>query len=693
MGIPLLRAAIILGLPVPAAATAQDESPAKLGLTARWRAEQFLPSNATIELALSRPVRSPTERLALVIGAVDISAVLDVGTKEVRYRPTGTRLPPGDSDVTAYLVTAAGWEEIGRFPLKVRSRLGLDRGRIAPNIDLTSAGQVDQGGTSAIRPERRTYQDLTLRIGLESELTHSGWQLSTAGNALGVSQETQRLQWNSLERSAPSVDLSDYRVKLSRGGSSIAIGNLTAGHNPYLVNGFGSRGAQAGVSLGRVASIEAALVNGTNVVGWSNLLGLGQPAHRIGSATIGLELLPSRPGGLQISLSGVDGSVLPRSSFNQGAATDAEESRGLGAQVALSDAKQRIRFSGGIARSRFVNPIDPLLARDTALVAVLPTSRTARYGELSLQLLQGAKLSRSIDASFGVGGRHERVDPLYRSVGVSPQADLESNSLDLTGSLGALSLRGTIAGSRDNLAQVRSILTSRTRNASATAALPLGSLVKRQGTWYYPLLTYAWQRTRQAGDAIPENGDFSASHVPDQVSHNQSASLTWTGQKTSLSYRWNQSFQDNHQPGRERSDFRAIVHGISGSTTPSPKVTVTIDLSVERQKNFELRLTQRLERVGTSLRWQATRTTDLSGSLSQSWAIDPGADLRNRNTELQLEISQGVNLYRKIDGGTQGRLFLRWGRTRAARYSLTERDLIAPDLRWTLNAGGSFRLY
>ncbi len=53
MWIPLLRAAVVLGLPLKALA-AQTDSALKLGLTPRWRAEQFLPSQATIELALSR---------------------------------------------------------------------------------------------------------------------------------------------------------------------------------------------------------------------------------------------------------------------------------------------------------------------------------------------------------------------------------------------------------------------------------------------------------------------------------------------------------------------------------------------------------------------------------------------------------------------------------------------------------------
>jgi hypothetical protein len=224
-------------------------------------------------------------------------------------------------------------------------------------------------------------------------------------------------------------------------------------------------------------------------------------------------------------------------------------------------------------------------------------------------------------------------------------------------------------------------------------ALPLGALLRRRDAWYYPQLSYSWQRSRQFGEGIPENGDFAASHVPDQISRNQTGSVSWSYQATSLSYRWNQSFQDNRQPGRENSDFRATVHSISLGANPKPSVTATVDLSVERQTSIESATTQRLERVGASVRWQATRSTDLSGTISQSWAFDPTAQARQRNTEIQLELSQGVNLYRKPEGGTQGRLFVRFGRTRAASHLLGVTDLVAPAVQWTINAGGSIRLY
>ena len=294
----------------------------------------------------------------------------------------------------------------------------------------------------------------------------------------------------------------------------------------------------------------------------------------------------------------------------------------------------------------------------------------------------------------GVTLRHERVDPLYRSVGAYVQADQQSNGLDVTGSLGALSLQGSLSNARDNLGEISSILTSATRSRGLNAALPLAALFRAgPGAWYLPALNWSWQYTRQFGEGLPVNGDFSESHVPDQRSTNVSASLAWSKGSWNLAYRWNQSYQDNRQAGREQADFRGIVHGLSLGLMPAPEFSANVDVSVERQKSFEAGTTQRLERLGGGLQWQITRTTAIVGSLSQSWGLDPFSDQRTRNTEYQLELSQGFNVYRKVDYGSQGRLFVRYARSRAALLAVDASSFLAPRITWTLNAGASFRLY
>lgn len=676
-------------------AAAQDAGRGSLTILPGWSTDQFQSGRAPLELTLSRPLDAQAERLALVIGALDVSGLLEVRGQHVRYRPTAMRLPAGESEISAYVVSSSGaWQEIGRFPLKVRTRTGLDQGRVVPTVDLSSTGQLDQRVAEGEPPPRGAYQDLTLRLGFEGQMSRQGWRITTQANALGVTEQSQRLRWSELQGDAPAVDLSDYQIRLAEGRSHITLGSVTTGNHRYLLNNFGSRGFATALEAGSFATLDAAVLNGTNVVGWSNPFGLMRPAHQIVSASLSLELVPSRPGALQVGISGLDGSVLPLTSINQGAVSDAEKNRGLGLEVKLSDAQQRIRFTGGFARSRYVNPADPLLGGDTTLVPVQTTVRTARYADLGLQILRGLAVTQSIQATLGVALRHERVDPLYRSIGSFVQADVENNGLELTGALGALSLQGAASEARDNLADIASILTTRTRNRAVTGLLPLGALIgASQSVWYWPLLNVSWQRVRQFGEDLPTNGDFSASHVPDQMNINESASLSWNRGSASLSYRWNRSFQDNRQTGRERADFRAVVQGLTLSLTPAARLTSSLDLSAERQKNVESGTTQQLERLAASAQWQLARNTALSGSLSQSWGRDPWSAQRTRNTEHQLELAQGFTLYRRLDSGTQGRLFLRYARTRAALHPFETPSLVAPRITWSLNAGGSLRLY
>ena len=688
-------ARLVMLIAASAADALAQEAPAALTVQAAWSAEQFVGGRTPLEFTLSRTLQSAGERFAMMLGTTDVSALLDVRGTRVSYRPLAARLPTGDSEIVAYLVNDAGeWREVGRFPLRVRSRIGVDAGNVVPSADLSSNGPLNQSyGTGAPPPDRRTYQDLTLRLGMASNVRQSAWQMTTQVNALAVTEETQRLRFGELQQDAPSIDLADYQVHLTRGQSSVSLGNVTIGNHRYLANAFGSRGVNGRVQLGRGVTLDAGVVNGTSVVGWANPFGVSRPDHRMGSIGLAAELLPNRPGALHVDLTGFDGSLLPFSSFNQGAVTDAEQSRGLGAQFALSDAEQRIRFTGSIAQSRFNNPSDPLLNGDTTVVTVRPSSRVARSGQLDVQLLRGVALAPSWPLSLAAAIRHERVDPMYRSVGTSVQADVENNGADVNVSVGALAVSATMSGMRDNLAEIASILTTRTRSRGLNAALPIGSLFGAGGQrWYWPSVNFAWQGMRQHGEGVPVNGDFSASHVPDQVSIVRAANLTWTQAHWNLAYRWNRSVQDNRQTGRELADFRTTVKALSLAWTPAGWISSNLDFSQERQKYLEPGTEQRTKRLAGTAQLQLTRLTSMSGAVSQSWGDDPFAQQRTRNTESHLEISQGFTAYRRQDSGSQGRLFIRYARTRAAISPFTAPGAV-PLVTWSLTAGSSLRLY
>jgi hypothetical protein len=650
---------------------------------ALWTGDRYVDRRASLEFELNRPLL-PGERIGLVLANTDVSMAVEVRDEFVRYRPVGWPLPSGESEAVVYLIDRGGeWKEIGRSALRVLTRLGLERAHIVPMVDVSSTGPLDR---------RAMKHDVTLRVGLENAFASRGWEITAQGNAVGVTEPTQRLRWEEQRSSAPSVDLSDYRLSVSRGETRLALGGVSAGSHRHLLDDFASRGLSAAVRLGR-AGLDAAVINGSSIVGWNNLGGLAEPDHRIAFGSFGVELSPARPGALRIDISSLDGSILPRNGYNEDAVTDAESSRGWGVQLSASDARQRVRLTGGIARSRFVNPVDHALNGDTLVQAVRPTTRSARYGELSLQLLQGLRLGEGTETTLSATLRHERVDPLFRSVGAGVQSDVQNDGLELAGSIGALSFAGGATVARDNLGRIASILTTRTHGRRAGIAAPLAQMFAAPNAWYLPSLGYTWQRTGQHGDGVPLNGDFSASHVPDQLNIAQTGTATWSRPAWSLTYQVNGSYQDNRQVGRERADFRGVGHAVSLQFTRLRVLSPSLDASLETQRSIELGLTQRTRRVALSVLSEWSTKTSLTGSVSHARAFDPFEDRRSLDTELHVELAQGFDLYRRLDSGTQARVFVRYARTGMERVPRTLPEGAMFLATWTLDAGASIRLY
>ena len=693
-----MRCRLTLGLVIavvlvaPSARAQQDSIP-NIKVTPNWSVDRFRDSDELIELTLDRAL-TPNETLALVIGTLDVTSLIDVSSTRVRYRPLGNALPAGDSEITVYVVRDKKWTEVAKVPVKVRNRFGLDEGRVLPTIDLSSAGELKRGGTDTTTVDPKpAIQDLTLRLGAESNMTRSAWTLRTQANALGVSRETDRLRFGSMESAAPPVDLTDYTVELTRGESRFQVGNLSASGHRQLLRDFGSRGIGGTLRLGSLGSLDATVMNGSNPVGWTNPFGLEQSAHRLSSARLNLELKPSRPGAIHLDITGLDGSILPIANFNQGSITDAEKSSGWGSQLEMSDANQRIKLAGGIAQSKFTNPTDVLLSGDSTLVAVRPVTRTARFGEMTVQVFKERRLRDSLSASLSAAVRHERVDPLYRSLGASMQADAESNAAELNGTVGALTMQARLTRARDNLAGIASILTSKTAQTSINLAMPLSAVVGPKGAWYLPMMSFGRDGTHQYGEGVPTNGEFNEEDVPDQASVSTTGSLDWTRESTTFSYRWNGSLQDNRQPGRESADIKGAVHGLSLGLAPISSLNISLEASRERQRFIETEATQELDRVGAIIRWQLGAITEFSTNISRATSLDGGAGVKTNNTELQLEASRGFTLYRMIDGRPQGRIFVRFARVLASQHPQFAGPILSRDLRWTLNAGGSVRFY
>jgi hypothetical protein len=598
-----------------------------------------------------------------MLGTEDITALFTQKGTKLTYQSKAFPLPSGEHEVVVHLVNETGWQELGRFPLRVLTPQGLERASLGASAALNTTGQIADGQRGAASPSSGPdFRDAQVTLGMRSTHARSAWSVETEQNLVGVTDRQQALRFGELGAEAPVLDLADYRIAIERAGAKLTIGSGTLGANRHLISSFGSRGVTLGVNRGP-ASLSLGMLGGSSVVGWSDLLGVGRPAHRVTGASVGVELVPRVPGALHVDVTAMHGSLQPRSGFSQAALNDAERSSGLGVQVSASTPSQRFRLTGGVARSRFGNPEDPLLSGGDSTVQVKTTSRSARYLESTVGLLQNARLPGNVTANLALGWNHERVEPLYRSVAASSRPDLLSNSFNATGSLGALAIQVSHARSSDNLEGVPSILKTLTRSNAVNVAAPLAELLGMHGaSAWMPMFSVGISRHHQFGAGVPVNAGFTAADVPDQVSNLLNASWQWQGNGWRASYQVNRSLQDNRQEGRERSDAAALAQSIGFGKTLWSRVDIGVDISAEAQENRELSITSNTRRIGFNGSWRPATQTNISASVSTTTGQDTPRTQHSENSDVRIEVSQGIALYTPAGQANRGQLFLRFGR-------------------------------
>jgi hypothetical protein len=660
---------------------------------ASFDASRWLPPDSPLELTLSRPLEPRDGRLAVLVGEVDVSGMLRVDGTRVIYAARPVRLPSGESDVVVYLVKPdETWEELARLPLRVLTQGGLQKAELVPRLTLHNKGQVAEGHRpEAMRPPRPEFQDFAANFGFQSVHIAPRWQLRSQSNYMAVSNREEALRFGERRDGAPRIDLSDYLLTFERGAARVTAGHVSFGNQRHLLAGFQTRGIVTGIRLGPVARLELAGLNSSSVVGWSNLLGVSRSNHRVLAANLALELVPARPGLLQIEASAVGGASLPNAGFTQGIVNDAEESRGGAVRLAAALPSQRVRLEAGFARSRFTNPFDPTLAQGQTLVAVEPVTRSARYLDLQATLLRGS-LSPSLPANLDVVVRHERVDPLYRSVAM-PQvrADILQNALEVQARIGSAGLRVSHTRAHDNLDRISTILSTQSRASSANLDFPAAALFGSGTPGWLPVLTFGLTRIHQFGDSVAAAGGFAASAVPDQVSTGATVAAQAQGRIWRVALRFDRSAQDNRQAGREQADFINRTGTLSLGFTPLTSLDVMLDLALESAESRERDQESTTRRIGTALTWRMTTNTAFSGAFSTTHMSDQPRTIEQESSDLRLELTQSVNLFGARSGRSPAQLFLRYSRQFGEQ--LFPGQPVSARRTWTLTTGATLSLF
>lgn len=688
----LLALGLWLGVPSPGAAQEAGQALPPLLVETDLPDDGWIESDRAVAIRLDRSL-AEGERLAVFVGATDFTDLFRIGDdgRRLTYAPRAVRFPAGERELIVYRLDEAGsWEELTRRPIRVRGALGMETLTFAPQVDLSVEGQLAEGhDPESAAPPRRTYQDVTGRLSLATDGARGDFRSSVQAAAIGVSHRPAALRFGELQADAPKWDLSDYLFEIQAGRTGFSQGHVSLGGQRHLISGFSSRGALLTARPTDRVDLALGAANGSSVVGWDNFLGLDDGDHRILSGSLGLEVL-ERPGGLRVELSGMDGSILPVSGFNQGAITDAEESRGFGAVVRAADPSGRVRFEGGFARSTFVNPDDPTLALGDVLVPVEEETRNARYLEASAAVLRGVALGGSRSLDLTLGWRHEKVDPLYRSLGAYAGADRLDHQFEAQAQVARIDLRGSLARSEDNLEDIPSILKTKTRRTGFGVGVPLPSLFAADassgGAIWLPHLSWSFDRTHQFGDGLPVGGGFDPSHVPDQASVNHSVSANWSlAQWLSLGYRLNRSHQDNRQPGRENADFTNLSHGVTAGVRPLATLTFDVSLDLEAAEDHERDETEETWRMGFRTSWMPLDRSTLGFGVSRTVSEDEAATRRRASTLLDAQWSSFVPGLALVGGGYFLRFARALGETRDDVFDFDDRQET-----WTFSSGLSF---
>lgn len=724
---------MLFSLALPAETARADKSEEEIQITADFTDKEISP-NERIELRLSRDLEAGEGRFAVFVGITDLTSLFTVEPNSLNYTPTFFPLPTGENNLTVYLVGANNqWKSLAKFLLKVKAAAAKtkpDETESAEDFaenNETAAAAADAETDSAealekmnmeftpnvslnlktqnqiltfpqdAAPERNPFTDLAGQGTVNFRISRRGWTLGNQFDFAGSSFRQEALRFGELGADAPRIDLSSYLVTLEKGRFKFNLGHVSFGSNRHLINSFSSRGFNVTVPVGNQNELSFAAMNGTSIVGFDNFIGVTRRKHSVMSLTFAREFFDERPGGLRLEFSVTRGSLLPLSDFNQGEINDAEKSLGFGFRVVGSDTKQRLRYEVGFTRSRFTNPDDSQLAQGFDLTEIRPATRNARYGEISFDFLQGLKLWKEKKLKITGTYRHEEIEPLFRSIAAATQADRHQNQFEIAASFGEMNFVYGNLRDRNNLNDIASILTTVNRRNNVVFNIALNSFfTPDKPIKWLPQISYTYDHVHNFGLFLPESGLFDdLSQVPDQDSFAQNFNATWQlSDRLNVGYRYNRTFQDNRQPGRDLADFESAVNGVTVGLRAHSTLNLDFELSQEFLKNFEEPRTDRTFRFGGRATWETPflKNSTFSASLSTTLAGDTNNFNDSRNSEFDVQwayrFSFGKEKFKKVD--TQ--FFIRY----ANRYGDTiDRQFFVNSFNktQTFNAGLTFNIF
>lgn len=550
--------------------------------------------------------------------------------------------------------------------------------RFLPSFTIGMKSQPFQSNFPAdTRPsERATFNDWTFTGSIKNEAKFGNFSSESNFDFAGATFKPETLQFGTLERKAPDIDLSSYLMNFQIGKAKFSLGHTSFGNNRHLVSSFSSRGLSVNIPLNKRFDITAGILNGTSVLGIGNFFGVAKIRHQVQGATLGIEFFPKRQNAMRLEITGFNGYLQALNGVSEGRVVDAERSRGFGLRFVTSDKTERLKLEYGYTLSRFFNPQDTTLDPDGNAVALPAVMRSAHYAEASYQLLKDLKLTKTKNLNLNFAFKYEYVEPLFRSLGASASADKFTHDYAIDGSIGEITLAFGHSRANDNLRNVPSILKSLTRSNRFNIALPLSALIGKSDkpSPFLPRLGYSIDRTHQFGAGIPVNGGFEIdlTTIPDLVNTNQTFNASWQFGKVNLDYNYNRSFADNRQTGSETNDQIGWVHGVTVGVNPLQTLGFNVGLNFENSRNLELSQVNRSKTLTLGINWSPFKGAAFTSDFSQNLAGDAARTNNNRSINYSAQFAYNFSFEKSTFRKFGMQLFMRFADTFARN-----RDFVA----------------
>ncbi|MBC7999355.1 MAG: hypothetical protein IAF58_15500, partial [Leptolyngbya sp.] len=302
-------------------------------------------------------------------------------------------------------------------------------------------------------------------------------------------------------------------------------------------------------------------------------------------------------------------------------------------------------------------------SQEIVVVPVKPVTKTAFYADLSYDLLKDVNLGGNRILSLTVNARHERIDPQFQSLGALITADQLRTQIGLNASISGAAIQFQQEWSEDNLANVLTVLKTKTRNTSLNVTVPLQEIVGSTSR-FLPTLTYSYQRVQQFGAnvPIPELSGFDATEIPNQINQQHQAGIQWTFDELSFGYQFSSAFQDNRQLSREKADFFNLNHQLSLSWQPTSRFQLTLGYNFASAESKEDGITRFNSSPTIGVSWEVFKDVTLAMNYNTTSDRDSLNQSVSQATGLEAILTWRFNISNGAGSAIPGSAFIRYSR-------------------------------